>query len=79
MKLLVDMFACQTGSRFRGIGRYTRSLVHELVNLSSTNQLVMLANSLYENTFEELRGEFSRLLPQGSFLPYSHQAIDVNE
>lgn len=77
MKLLVDMFACQTGSRFRGIGRYTHSLVREMIGLRDSNQMVMLANSLYSETFEDLRREYSGLLPQGSFLPYSHQAIDI--
>ncbi len=79
MKLLVDMFACQTGSRFRGIGRYTRSLVREMIKVRNSNELIILASSLYPDTFEELRREFSHLLPPGSFLPYSHQPINPNE
>jgi glycosyltransferase involved in cell wall biosynthesis len=41
--------------------------------------MVILANSLYPETFEDLRREYSGLLPQGSFLPYSHQAIDITK
>ena len=77
MKLLVDMFACQTGSRFRGIGRYIHSLVKEMVNLTGSNQMVMLANLLYPETYNDLRQEFSPLLPQGSFLPYSNIPINI--
>jgi len=76
MKLLVDMFACQTGSRFRGIGRYIHSLVKEMVNLTGSNQMIMLANLLYPETFNDLRQEFAPLLPQGSFLPYSNIPIN---
>ncbi len=79
MKLLVDMFACQTASRFRGIGRYTRSMVREMINIRGSNQMVLLANSLYPEAFEDLRREFSRLLPQGSFLPYAHKPIEITK
>lgn len=75
MKLLIDLFACQTKSGNRGVGHFTHSLVREMIGLRNSNAMILLANSMYEDKFEELRSEFSRLLPQGSFLPYSHPAI----
>ena len=75
MKLLVDMFPAQSLSRLRDIGRYTRLLVASLAQTSGDNQLVVLADPNYSQSFEKLRQEFTRLLPRGSFLPYSHEPI----
>src|SRR5450759_1593929 len=72
MKLLVDMFACQTGSRFRGIGRYTLSLAREMARLRGKNEMAILGNAIYPESFEYLRQEFNHLLPLGSFKPYFH-------
>lgn len=70
MRVLVDLFACQTSSRFRGIGRYTNSLINEMAQQAGNNTLITLANSLYPESFEELRQTFTRLLPKGNFKPY---------
>jgi glycosyltransferase involved in cell wall biosynthesis len=75
MKLLMDMFACQTASRLRGIGRYTFSLTRAMVKLRGTNDVTVLASALYPESFDELRQEFIRLLSPGNFLPYYHQPI----
>ena len=75
MKLLVDMFPCQTPSRFRGIGRYTLSLTSAMANLRQTNDMTVLADPLYPETFNELRQEFIRLLPAGAYLPYYHGSL----
>jgi len=76
MKLRVDLFACQTSSRFRGIGRYTYSLIREMVQSRKSHNLITLANASYPESFEELRQKFSRLLPAGSFLPYHTKELD---
>jgi glycosyltransferase involved in cell wall biosynthesis len=75
MKLLVDMFACQTGSRFRGIGRYTSSLISTMAKLHGENDMVVLADALYPESFETLRQEFIRSVPPGNFLPYYHEPV----
>ena len=75
MKLLIDMFSCQTGSRRRGIGRYSLSLAEEMSRLRGRDDMAILANGLYPESFEELRQQFIRLLPSGSFLPYYHYAL----
>jgi hypothetical protein len=76
MKLLVDLLPCQTDSRFRGIGRYTLSLVREMTKVKGSNELYALADLSLSKGFEELRQEFIRLLPAGCFLPYYHGPVD---
>lgn len=44
MRLLVDVQSLQTGSRFRGIGRYTFSLVKELAAARSEIEMLLLVN-----------------------------------
>jgi len=75
MKLLVDLFACQSSSRMRGIGRYTLSLTLEMARLRGWHDLTFLADALQADSFEELRRRFLGLVPAGSFLPYYHESI----
>ena len=75
MKLLVDLFACQTHSRMRGIGRYSLSLTAEMAKIRGNNDLTVLADALYPESMDELRQQFIRLLPPGSFLPYFHEPL----
>lgn len=79
MRLLVDLFACQTMSRFRGIGRYTLSLTREMAKLRGMNEMVILANNIYANSFEKLRQDFIGLLSVGTFLPYSHPPVKYDK
>ena len=79
MKLAVDLLGCQTESRMRGIGRYALALTREMARLRAGDDLVVLADSLYEAPFENLRKVFTRLLPAGSFLPYHHEPIDWSQ
>lgn len=76
MRLLVDMFPCQTYSRMRGIGRYTLSLTREMARLRAENEMVALVDALYPERVEELRQIFVSLLPAGAFLPYYHNSLE---
>ena len=78
MKLLVDLFTCQTASRFQDIGRFALSLTREMAIQRQNNQMYALADVLYPEPFEELRQEFIRLLPAGFFLPYHHEPLRVD-
>jgi glycosyltransferase involved in cell wall biosynthesis len=75
MKLLIDLIACQTSSRNRGIGRYTFELARALTNLRGGNDMICMADPLFPEGFEELRQEFIRRLPPGGFLPYFHEPV----
>ena len=72
MKLLVSLFACQTSSRFRGIGRYTFSLTKEMVKQRAKNEVYALYDINYQDDLNGLTREFNRILPPGHFLPYFH-------
>ena len=76
MRVIADLLACQTQSRFRGIGRYTHSLVSELARAKQAHDLVVFANTAYNESFFSLRREFISFLPSGSFLPYEHFNLD---
>ena len=75
MKLLVDLIACQTPTRHRGIGRYTLELTRSLSKLRADNEMILMADPLLPEGFEELRQEFVLRLPAGNFLPYFHGPI----
>lgn len=78
MRLLVNLFACQTLSRLRGIGRYTLDLTRALARLRGDNEMICMADPLLPQSYEELRQEFIRRLPTGGFLPYFHEPIPEN-
>ncbi|RPH63297.1 MAG: glycosyltransferase [Chloroflexi bacterium] len=75
MKLLVDLYPCQTASRVRGVGRYTLALTREMIRLRGSHEMVAIASPHEAKSFEELRQEFTRLLPMGNFLPYYHPPL----
>lgn len=64
MRILVDMQAAQTGSRFRGIGRYARELVKALVRQGGGHRVILALNGHFADTIEDIRAEFLDLIPQ---------------
>ena len=63
MKLLIDMQAAQTGSRYRGIGRQARSLATHLIDAAQSHDIFVLLNAGLTDGLEELRYEFLKHLP----------------
>jgi glycosyltransferase involved in cell wall biosynthesis len=58
MRLVIDLQGAQTRSRFRGIGRYTRSLTRALLEQRPDDiDVVLLFNGLFADTIEPLRDE----------------------
>ncbi len=66
MRIVVDLQGAQSGSRFRGIGRYTVSFTKSLIKLGGSHEIVLVLNGLFPETIEPLRAEFGKLLPQES-------------
>ena len=59
MKIGIDIQGCQSdGSRFRGIGRYTRCLVKSLITNYPQNEYILFANKLLFN----VSSDFSEFL-----------------
>ena len=59
MKVLIDMQGAQGAGKFRGIGRYTKSLILELVKLKTNNRYVILLNASFKESIEGIKKDFS--------------------
>lgn len=64
MRIIIDMQGAQTsGSRTRGIGRYTYSLTQAIVRQRGTHDVVLVLNSAFADAAEWLRAQFAGQLP----------------
>ncbi|MDR5671010.1 hypothetical protein KPA97_67390, partial [Burkholderia cenocepacia] len=66
MRIVIDMQGAQTGSRFRGIGRYTLALAKAMVRNKGEHEIVLALSGLFPETIEPIRNEFSGLLPDSN-------------
>jgi glycosyltransferase involved in cell wall biosynthesis len=65
MRIVLDMQGAQTtGSRNRGIGRYTFSLAQAIVRNRGNHEVFLALNGLFSDTIEPIRVAFDGLLPQ---------------
>ena len=65
MLIVIDMQGAQsTGSRNRGIGRYTLALTKEMARQRREHEIILVLNGLFPDTIEHIRATFSDLLPQ---------------
>lgn len=53
MKIIIDLQSLQTESAFRGIGRYSLSLVSSLVKIGFNHEFILLFNSSSKNNLDE--------------------------
>lgn len=66
MRIIIDMQGAQTsGSRHRGIGRYTLALTHALIRQRGTHEIVLVLNGAFPEAAEALCEQFQGLLPEG--------------
>lgn len=64
MRLAIDFQGAQSsGSRNRGIGRYTTSLTKALLHLRGEDEVFLVLNGAFAGTIEPIRAEFEELLP----------------
>ncbi len=65
MRIVIDLQACQSaGSRFRGIGRYSRSLAEAMLRQDRGHEFWIALNGGLPDAIEEIRAGFDALLPQ---------------
>lgn len=64
MRIVLDMQACQTESRFRGMGRYSLSLAQAMAQQADKHEVWLALNGLFPDTIEPLRADFDGLIPQ---------------
>jgi glycosyltransferase involved in cell wall biosynthesis len=63
MRIVIDMQGAQSGSRFRGIGRYTTAFAKHLVREAKDHEVILALNGAFGDTLETIRLEFSSLMP----------------
>jgi glycosyltransferase involved in cell wall biosynthesis len=71
MRIIIDMQATQTESRFRGIGRYTMSFTHAVVRNRGKHEIILALNGLFPDTIEPIRAAFDGLLIQENIRVWS--------
>lgn len=65
MRIVIDLQGAQsTGSRNRGIGRYSLSLAQGIIRNRGEHEVYLALNGLFANTIEPIRAAFDNLLPQ---------------
>jgi glycosyltransferase involved in cell wall biosynthesis len=74
MRLIIDMQGCQAENAKRGIGRYTISLVKEMILQSDQNSVFLLLNNAFPDSVEYLQETFFQFLPTENILTYNSLA-----
>lgn len=65
MRIVIDMQGIQNGSRLRGIGRYTNSLVKQLiVEAGRQHEIFLVLNGAFADAIATIRTDYGSLLPQ---------------
>lgn len=64
MRIVIDMQGAQTGSRFRGIGRYSLSLAQGIVRNCAEHEVYLVLNGMLSESIDSIRSAFIDLLPQ---------------
>lgn len=63
MRIVIDIQGAQSGSRYRGIGRYTLSFTKALVRNREQHEVILALNGLFPDSIESIREEFAVILP----------------
>ena len=64
MRIVIDLQACQSsGSRTRGIGRYSLALAQAMVRRAGEHEIWLLLSGLFPETIAPLREAFADVLP----------------
>jgi glycosyltransferase involved in cell wall biosynthesis len=65
MRIVIDMQGAQTtGSRTRGIGRYTLSITKAIIRNKGEHEIILALSGLFPDTIESIRAIFDDILPQ---------------
>ena len=85
MRIVIDLQGAQSsGSRNRGIGRYSQSLAKAIIRNKGEHEVIIALNGLFPDSIESIRADFQDLLPQKDIRvwhapgPTSHLDSDNN-
>lgn len=71
MRIVIDLQACQNGSRHRGIGRYAMSMARAMVKAGRNHEFIIALNRSFSESVDDIRRSFEGLLPPSSVVTYS--------
>jgi glycosyltransferase involved in cell wall biosynthesis len=63
MRIVIDLQGAQTGSRMRGIGRYSMALAQAMARHRADHELILVLNGLFPETIAPIRYAFKDVLP----------------
>lgn len=64
MRIVIDYQGAQTGSRYRGIGRYTKSLVKAMIRHGTECEFIVVLNGNFASGIDSIRADLDDVLPQ---------------
>src|SRR3954469_14036135 len=64
MRIILDLQACQSPSRLRGIGRYSMALAKALIRRAGDHEVVVALNGALGDTIDGIRADLDGLLPR---------------
>lgn len=65
MRIVIDLQGAQSsGSRNRGIGRYTMAMTQAIIRNKGKHEIIIALNGLFPDTIEPIRAAFDGLMPQ---------------
>ena len=64
MRIVLDLQGAQTGSRLRGIGRYSMSLAKAMIKNGPEHEFIVVLNGLFPETIGAVRTELEGLVPR---------------
>lgn len=72
MRIVIDLQACQTESRNRGIGRYSLALAKAMARQQSGHELRFTLNDLFADQVAEVQAQFTGLVAPDRFSYYRY-------
>lgn len=63
-RILIDLQACQNGSKFRGLGRYTKNMAREIAKQAELGSVHLLLSAVFQTSILPLRQYFSDFVPE---------------
>jgi glycosyltransferase involved in cell wall biosynthesis len=82
MKIVIDLQALQTESRYRGIGRYSLALARAMITQGKAHEFLIALNHVFPDSVEVVRQKLGDILPPENIvlfqIPISGTALDSN-
>lgn len=72
MRIAIDLQPCQTESRWRGIGRYSRDLTRSLIQVGGGHEFVLGVDGTYPVWAADVREQFGDMVTDGAFRTYHY-------